>query len=128
MISPCLHFNGECRKVIELYEKAFKTKVIEDSIDYMDDGRKIAHAAMCIHGTQISLNDALEFLSNTFENINGMAHLAVTFNTTDELLACYEVLKTDNDVNPFVETPYSELVGNFPDKFGVLWGFMVISP
>ena len=27
-------------------------------------------------------------------------------------------------VDPFIKLPYSELSGNFIDKFGVQWGFM----
>jgi len=125
MLIPCLHFNGECRKVIELYEKAFNTTVDEESIDYMSDGVKIAHATMSIHGTQVFLNDALEFLNNTFGNLTGKMHLTITFDTVEELLTCYAMLKTSGTPNPFIETPYSKLVGNFVDKFGVLWGFMV---
>jgi uncharacterized glyoxalase superfamily protein PhnB len=53
--------------------------------------------------------------------------LALTFNSSNELLACYAALKqADTDSSPFVETRYSKLVGNFVDKVGILWGFMVV--
>jgi len=35
----------------------------------------------------------------------------------EEAIALYE--------KAFEKTPYSELVGNFADKFGIWWGFMV---
>ena len=127
MLIPHLHFDGECRDAIALYERAFATKVDVESIDYMADGVRIAHAAMDIHGTQVFLNDALVFLNNSFGNLSGSVHLTVTFNTADELLACYEILKAEGAAPPFYETPYSKLVGNFKDKFGVLWGFMVVA-
>lgn len=63
-------------------------------------------------------------MNDTF-GINCCAHLIITSNSVDELLVCYEILKSDEKSSPFYETPYSKLVGNFKDKFGVLWGFMV---
>lgn len=124
MLIPHLHFNGNCMDVIKTYERAFNTKADEESIDYMADGKNIAHAAMNIHGTKVFLNDASDFLCDAFDMSFGV-HLTILFNTSDELLACYEILKTNDDSIPFYETPYSKLVGNFKDKFGVLWGFMV---
>ena len=120
MLIPHLHFDGDCADAIALYEKAFKTKA--EDYDYRDN--KIAHARMIIHGQMVWLNDAKEFLRNGF-GING-AHLVLTFNTSEELLACYDIMKADDSIPvPFHEAPYSKLVGNFMDKFGVLWGFMV---
>jgi uncharacterized glyoxalase superfamily protein PhnB len=40
-------------EAIDLYEKAFNTKVVAESIEYMSEGKKIAHAAMNIHGTEV---------------------------------------------------------------------------
>ena len=121
MLIPHLHFGGDCKEAIALYEKAFNTKATD--FDYRDD--KVAHAEMSVHGQTVWLNDA-------FGNKNrspdcGAAHLILTFGTAEELLACYEVLKSCDDVPiPFHETPYSKLVGNFLDRYGVLWGFMVV--
>ncbi len=120
MLIPHLHFCGDCKEAIGLYEKAFNTKI--ESIDYMSDGEKIAHAAMNIHGQEVFLNDNF---GNKDKSLDCAVHLIITFNTVNELLACYEILKTDgNDIGTFSETPYSKLCGNFMDKFGVLWGFM----
>lgn len=122
MLVPHLHFNGNCAEAIALYEKAFSTKA--GDYDYGRD-HKIAHANMIIHGQMIWLNDAKEYIKNEY-GINCAAHFVLTFNTSDELLACYENFKTDDTTPlPFYETPYSKLSGNFLDKFGVLWGFMV---
>jgi PhnB protein len=124
MLIPHLHFGGNCREAIDLYEKAFSTKVEAESIDYISDSKKIAHAAMNIHRQKVFLNDNFGNKNKSLDC--GAVHLIITFNTTDELLACYEILKTDdNNIYPFNETPYSKLVGNFMDKFGVLWGFMI---
>ena len=43
----------------------------------------------------------------------------------EELLACYEFFKEGSTIiDSFEKLPYSELAGNFIDKFGVQWGFM----
>jgi len=123
MLIPHLHFKGDCADAIALYEKAFNTKA--GGYDYRDD--KISHAEIAIHGQKVYLNDANEYINNEF-GIDSATHLILTFNTTEELLTCYDDLKeSGNTLTPFIETPYSKLTGNFLDKFGVLWGFMVVS-
>jgi PhnB protein len=121
MLIPHLHFGGNCVEAIALYEKAFNTKA--EDYDYRDD--KIAHAEMNIHGQKVWLNDA--FGNKDKSPDCGAVHLILTFNIAKELLVCYEQLKEHGNIPaPFKETPYSKLVGNFMDKFGVLWGFMVV--
>jgi len=122
MLIPHLHFDGDCAEAIDLYEKAFNTKA--EDYDYRDS--KIAHASIKIHDQTVWLNDSREHIKNKF-GVDGSAHIVITFETPEELLACYENFVTDaNAPLPFHETPYSGLAGNFTDKFGVLWGFMVI--
>jgi uncharacterized glyoxalase superfamily protein PhnB len=123
MLIPILHFENECAKAISLYEKAFNTKA--NNYDY-GDKNKIRHAEMDIFGQKIFLNDSKDYIKNIF-GINFAAHLIITFETSESLLACYDILKDNNNLpTPFIETQYSKLVGNFMDKFGVLWGFMVV--
>ena len=132
MLIPHLHFCGDCEEAITLYEKAFNTKVSEivrnhdyAPNEYAED-TQIAHASMKIHGQTVFLND-YEFFANKENSSNFPMHLIIQFQTAKELLACYEVLKNDNATDyPFEKTSYSELVGNFADKFGMWWGFMVM--
>ena len=120
MLIPHLHFCGNCKEAIELYERAFHAKV--KWVDYAPDGINIAHASMDIHGCEVFLNDAF---GNKDRSLDCAVHLIITFATPDELLACYEILKEGSEnLGDFHETPYSKLCGNFMDKFGVLWGFM----
>jgi len=119
MLIPHLHFGGDCADAVALYEKVFNAK----AGDYDKNGGMIAHCEMEIHGQTVWLNDA-------YGNKNkspgcGAVHLILTFGSPEELLACYESLKDDDTPAPFIETPYSKLCGNFTDKFGVFWGFMV---
>ena len=123
MLVPVLHYKGNCADAIALYEKAFNTKAA--AYDYGDDN-KIRHAEMIIHGQKVFLNDGKDFIKDRY-GIDCVAHLSLTFNTPEELLSCYESLNTGSNMPaPFMETPYSKLVGNFVDKFGILWGFMVV--
>ena len=120
MLIPHLHFCGDCKDAIALYEKAFNTKA--EAIEYRPDNGKIAHAEMNVHGQLVYLNDNF---GNKDKSFDCAVHLIITFRTVDELTACYDVLKAGgSDVGVFHETPYSRLCGNFMDRFGVMWGFM----
>ena len=128
MLIPHLHFYDNCEEAIAIYEKAFHTKA--ESIvynrdyapdEYPDDNR-IAHAVMNIHGQKVYLNDRF---GNKDKSLNCAVHLIVMFPSVEELLACYEFFKEESTIiDPFMKLPYSELAGNFIDKFGVQWGFM----
>ena len=128
MLIPHLHFCDNCEEAIALYEKAFNTKA--ESVvynrdyapdEYPDDNR-IAHAVMKIHGQKVFLNDRF---GNKDKSLNCAVHLIVIFKSVEELLACYEFFKEESTIiDPFTKLPYSELAGNFVDKFGVQWGFM----
>lgn len=128
MLIPHLHFCDNCEEAIAIYEKAFNTKA--ESIvynrdyapnEYPDDNR-IAHAVMNIHGQKVFLNDRF---GNKDKSLNCAVHLIVMFASVEELLACYEFFKEESTIiDPFTKLPYSELAGNFVDKFGVQWGFM----
>ncbi len=132
MIIPHLHFYGNCEEVFPLYEKAFNTKVenivrnSEYSSELYAGDSRIAHATMKISGQTVFLNDNEEMFNDTDKTLDFPIHIIVYFKTSRELLDCYEILKQENEfLLPFVKTPYSELTGNFKDKFGIMWGFMV---
>jgi len=129
MLIPHLHFCGDCAQAIALYEKAFgiQTESVIRNSDYApqdcagDDG--IAHAVMKIHGQTVFLNDRF---GNKGKRIDCALHLIVTFETTQALLACYEIMKAGGiTIDPLEELPYSALAVQFIDRFGVQWGFMV---
>jgi uncharacterized glyoxalase superfamily protein PhnB len=128
MLIPHLHFSGDCALAIRLYETAFDTKaetVIKNS-DYSptaEKGEQIAHAVMNIHEMKVFLNDRF---GNKNRITDVAVHLIVVFDTTAELLSCYEIMKQDSTtIDPMMELPYSALAVQFIDRFGVLWGFMV---
>lgn len=132
MLIPHLHFLGNCEEAIRLYERAFDTKV-EELIRNSDHSpgqyagdRRIAHASMRIHGQTVFLNDNEAMFGSQDTSLNFPVHIILYFPTASALLDCYAILKDDAATDsPFVQTPYSALVGNFKDKFGMVWGFMV---
>lgn len=129
MLIPHLHFNGNCKEAISLYEKAFDVKV--DSVilnsdyapeEYKDDDR-MPHAVMHIHGQKIFLNDRFG-KKDTSTDI--AVHLIVMFRNKADLLSCYDIMKEESiTIDPLETLPYSPLAVQFIDKFGVQWGFMV---
>ena len=128
MLIPHLHFCGNCEEAIAIYEKAFHTKAenIVYNRDYAPDecpnDNRISHAVMNIHWQKIFLNDRF---GNKDKSLNCAVHLIVVFPSVEELLACYEFFKEESTIiDPFTKLPYSELSGNFIDKFGVQWCFM----
>lgn len=129
MLIPHLHFNGNCKEAISFYEKAFNSKA--DSIilnsqnnpDECKNDNRIAHAEMYIHGQKVFLNDRFG-KKDTSTDI--AVNLIVTFKNKDDLLSCYDIMKEESiTVDPLKTLPYSPLVVQFIDKFGVQWGFMV---
>ena len=127
MLIPHLHFYGDCLQAIALYEKVFDTKAEtiifnrEYNQECNDDG--VAHAVMYIHGQKIFLNDRF---GNKDKSFDVAVHLIIMFKNTEELLACYEIMKPDSIIiDPMAELPYSKLAVQFIDKYGVQWGFMV---
>jgi PhnB protein len=129
MLIPHLHFCGNCQEAIAIYEKAFnsKSEAIVRNRDYAPDecigDNRIAHAVMYIHGQKVFLNDRF---GNKEKSLDCAVHLIVVFKNVEELIACYEFFKEESMViDPFTELSYSKLAGNFIDKFGVQWGFMV---
>jgi len=125
MIIPHLHFAGNCKQAISVYEAAFQTKAhtIVSNRQYGADEDGIAHAEMLIHGQRVMLNDRFG-KKNTDTNI--AVNLVVMFSTTEELLGCYNALREGCTViDEMQKLSYSELFVQFIDRFGVQWCFMI---
>lgn len=135
---PHLHFYGNFREAIALYERAFRTECenLIGSRTYAteinpDNKRgeaetpddKVAHAIMKIHGHTIYLNDRF---GNKGMTTDCAVKIIIMFSSADELLECYKIIGSNSiTVDPMEKLPYSELAVEFIDKFGVQWGFMV---
>lgn len=122
MLIPHLFFSGHCSKALTLYEKAFNTKTEVLFYNGNGDG-SIGHAEMHIHGIRVMLNDSF---GNKSRAMDCAAAMAITFENSSELLACYEIMKPGGIIiDPPQKLSYTELSLQFMDKFGVRWIFMV---
>ena len=120
MVIPHLHFCGDCKEAIALYERAFHTRA--EHIECGADGQRVAHASMRMQGQLVYLNDRF---GNGDRTLDCAVHMIVTFETVGQLRACLSILQQGGrEVDAFHQTPYSRLCGNVMDKFGVLWGLM----
>jgi len=131
-----LKFNGTCVKVIELYEKAFKTKAenvmrfseVNDS-DYSYAGDKndikdmIFSANITIDTKNITLSDDINNLNSTAPKAS--PNLSIFFSTEEDLKACYEIISDGAEILRPLGSNGRRLVANLKDKFGITWEFMV---
>lgn len=124
MLVPQLYLNGKCVKAIEVYKKAFNTKVDNIMFDTEKEPEKfVIHAEMHIHAQRVMLSDWGGNISNTTDTA---MQLVVIFNTEEELKQAYEIIKPNSKtIIPLAPTFYSPLMADFLDEFGVRWCFMV---
>jgi len=127
MLVPHLHFNGFCEDAIQLYEKAFNTKV--DSILFSKDisgdpdDSGIGHAEMHIHGQRVMMNDRF---GNKGNQTDVSIQMVLIFSTKERLLESYGLIREGiTIIDPLQKVFYSPLVTVFIDKFGIQWCFMV---
>ncbi|KUO69325.1 MAG: hypothetical protein APF77_16160 [Clostridia bacterium BRH_c25] len=133
IITPNFQYNGECKKALMLYEKAFKCKVTMliyySDADPSDLERELTekekeyvyHAEMFIGNQRFFFSDLLEgvtFGSNSF--------ITVTFNNKEELKEAYSLLIDGGyAIIPLKETTYSSCTASIVDRYGVRWGLLL---
>lgn len=89
MLISHLYFNGRSEEAIAQYVKAFGAKVRE-VIPYPEEEHKkgIMHSEISIHGQRIMLND----------NNLGLPCLVVIYETVEELMRSFEVMKDGGEI------------------------------
>jgi len=130
MITPCIHFQGNCDEAIRFYKETLGAEV--KAVFYAKDAPPnngmeslppnfIMHSEILICGTNFSLTDGSES-PITGEHISFL----ITYDTTEEVTAAFEKLAVGGKVvEPLEIVFYSELYGYVIDKFGVNWQVMV---
>ncbi|WP_157950026.1 VOC family protein [Vallitalea okinawensis] len=128
MISPTIHFPGNCNEAIAFYEKVFnvthkKVEFYRDApsnsgFTLTDDMKDLVmHSSMTICGTPFNFSDTQE------KTIAGnMICFNVFFQTVDEV--CNAFNKLEEDGNVIVELGpqfFSDMYGSVVDKFGIKW-------
>lgn len=132
-IVPTLNFGGNCRKAIQLYEKAFHGKINcmityreandpaympllrEDQKDY------IYHSELVLCNQRIIMSDHVDIEFQTcYSNF-----LTIMYDTKEEVQSAYEIMKEGSKtIYPLEATPYSSCRVVFVDQFGIRWGIM----
>ena len=130
---PTLNFGGNCRKAIQMYEKAFHGKISclityaeADDPAYnalLQDDQKdyIYHSELVLDGQRIIMSDHVDIEFQTcYSNF-----LTIMCDTKEEVQSAYEIMKEGSKTIYQMEaTPYSSCRVVFVDKFGIRWGIM----
>lgn len=128
MISPAIHFNGNCNEAIHFYEQVFHGT--DMYIDYYKDApdnpgfsvtedmkEQVMHASLTICGTPVNFSDSEEPV-----NPGNMICLNVFFEKAEEVCYAYDRLKEEGKV--IVELGpqfFSPMYCSIEDKYGVKW-------
>jgi PhnB protein len=133
MISPTIHFPGNCNEAIVYYEKAFK--VTQKQVSFYRDAPSnsgmtitedmldlVMHASLTICGTEFNCSDTQEKVV-----VGNMILFNVFMETEDEVRNAFETLKIDGDVIIDLGPQFfSKLYGSVVDKFGIKWQLILI--
>ena len=129
MISPALHFPGNCAEAIALYQKAFDMTVhsvayyrdappdsgMEISEDELD---KVMHAELTICGSRVNMSDS----GPDGLTAGNMIILNVFFHSGDGVRKAFHALKEGGKVHVELGPQFfSSMYGSVEDPFGVRW-------
>lgn len=136
-IRPYLTFGGNCQEAIELYTKAFNTKVTD--IVRASDMPQNPDNSMSMFETQkdlivqatLQLGDNFIRLSDCFGELNDPPSERVSIIvecSMDEVKQGFSILSEEGSVgSPLQAAFYSPCTGVVYDKFGVMWIFMSVA-
>ncbi len=134
IVTPTLHFCGQCEEAIGLYQKAFdlKTSYIlhysdADPRDWnvsltTEQQAYVYHSEGYIGGQRFMLADEIGLDTPKSTSL----FLTVTFETADQVKQAYQVLTESggSSIYPLRSTTYSSCTASVVDKFGFRWGLM----
>jgi len=131
MITPYLVFNGNCKEVLDFYQKVFESEVpkLMTYGEYVPDGVKtppgdlsnwVLHAEMQICGTKFWFADEIGGLVK-----GNIVRLTATVPTHKEAQKIFDQLRESGEITlPPTETFYSTFHVALTDKFGVSWNIV----
>jgi PhnB protein len=133
LITPTLHFHGQCEEAIALYGQAFNLRT-SFILRYSDaeqrdwdipltekQQRYVYHSEGYIGEQRIMLADEIEPDPTGSRSL----FLTVTFETADQVKQAYGVLTEEGSIiQPLRSTTYSSCMASVTDKFGFRWGLM----
>lgn len=129
MISPAIHFTGNCSEAIALYQKAFDMTI--NSIDYYrdappgsdmdapgDDKNKVMHADLTICGSRVNMSDG----TPVEVTIGNMIVLNVFLDSSEDVRKAFHVLKENGKIHVELGPQFfSTMYASVEDRFGVCW-------
>lgn len=131
MITPYLVFNGNCKEVLELYQKVFGSEIARLMTygEYIPEGIKnppadlsawVLHAEMKICGTNLWFADEIGASAK-----GEIVRLTATVPTHKDAQDIFNQLKENGKITlPPTETFYSTFHASLIDKFGVHWNIV----
>lgn len=133
MITPCIHFQGNCNEAISFYKETFAAEVKD--VNYVKDAPPdsgmdelppdfVMHSVVVICGMTFSFTDGGETPIPS-----GNFTFLITYKTAEEVKMTFNKLAVGGKVTePLAEVFWSELFGEVIDRFGVTWQVMVEHP
>lgn len=133
IVTPTLHFRGQCEEAHTLYAEAFGMKT--DHILHYSDAKKedwdvtlsekekrlVYHSEGYVGTQRFMLADDMSIDGHEVTSI----FLTLTFDTADEVRCAFGKLAEDGRIlNPLTSTTYSSCMGAVVDRFGFRWGLM----
>ena len=133
IFTPNFNFDGHCAEAIYFYQKAFGARIgcmlkysdaqKEDFNRELTETEKtyIYHAEIFIGDQRIMMSDNMDIHFDPSVSLS----LTVTFDTKEEVMQAYDVLKEDcTIIYPVHSTTYSSCTVSLIDKFGFRWVLM----
>ena len=131
-VTPNLHFNGQCKRAIQLYKDALgaQVKILlcesdanpKDWVAKSDTKDLVYHCEMFIGSQRIMLNDNTD---SQAESLNHAMSLVITFDSADEVKNAYSLMSDGcTIVHPIQSTTYSSCFVSLVDRFGMRWELM----
>jgi len=130
MITPCIHFQGNCDEAISFYKQALGAEV--KAINYAKDAPPdsgmedfppnfVMYSEIVIWGMTFTLTDGGETPIPS-----GNFTFMITCKTPEEVKMTFEKLADGGNVTePLSETFWAGLYGELIDRFGVTWQVMI---
>ena len=132
MISPVIHFSGNCLEAIHLYEDAFQV-THKEVLFYRDAPENsgmtithemvdlVMHSTLTMCGTTFNMSDAMDDLS-----AGNMVCFNVFMDSEDALQHAYNRLSKDGHVIQEMGPQFfSKLYTVVVDRYGIRWQMMV---
>ena len=133
IVTPTIHFQGNCEEAIALYQKAFGLRV-GHLLHYSDADKRdwdielsekernyVYHSESYIGEQRIMMADERQQEPKVVTTL----FLALTFEEAPQVMRAYEALLEGGTViHPPRNTTYSSCICSIIDRFGIRWGLM----